>query len=119
MRWRWLISLVYLVLWTTALLVPITQEMGEAVSTEPDNRVYFTKPLHVTAYMVLCLLGAWLRPRGRWRWVLLAFLSCHAMGTEYFQQFVPTRTASWRDVGLDHIGILLGVAFSWKMWRRA
>jgi VanZ family protein len=118
MRWRWLISSVYLALWTIALLVPVTQEMGEAVATDAEDRSYFTKSLHVAAYTLLCLFGAWLRPRGKWRWVLLAFLTCHAMGTEYFQQFVPTRTASWRDVGLDHIGILLGVVLSWRIWRR-
>jgi len=47
---------------------------------------------------------------------LLAFLSLHAAGTEYLQQFVPGRTGLISDVVIDHIGLLLGLALTWKHW---
>jgi hypothetical protein len=33
------------------------------------------------------------------------------------QQFVE-RGSSWSDVGLDHIGLLIGLLVSWKLWFR-
>ena len=55
---------------------------------------------------------------GHRRWLLVAFLSLHGMATEYVQTFVPDRYGSWTDVGIDHIGIALGLALSRKWWRR-
>jgi VanZ family protein len=43
-------------------------------------------------------------------------LSLHAVATEALQNLVPTRSGSLRDVGLDHLGILIGAAVS--RWRR-
>ena len=53
--------------------------------------------------------------RRPWRWALLAALSLHAGATEFFQQFVG-RGSSLADVGLDHAGLVLGVALSWWRW---
>jgi VanZ family protein len=106
---------VLLVLWTAALLRPEPVQLADAVLPQ---HVEFpvSKLLHVGAYATLAALVMLLRPLGRGRWLLLAVLSLHGMGTEYLQQFVELRGPSVRDVVLDHIGIMLGVIVAWKGW---
>jgi hypothetical protein len=116
-RWRWLVWDVYVVAWTTALLVP------NPVSAGDDSRLrigltVFAKAVHVSAYAVLTVLTNWLGVRGAGRWALLAFLSAHTLATEGLQHVMGMgRTGSWRDVALDHVGIALGLALTWKGWR--
>lgn len=132
--WRWLIWLIYVVVWTWALLLPEPGEFarflllgrGEVIpgpSLEVRQHLLefmqsflFSKGLHVTAYALLGVLSAWLRVRGRSRWLLVVFMSLHAMATEFLQGFEPSRHPSWRDVGLDHLGFLLGMGLTWKRW---
>lgn len=115
--WRWLVWILYVLAWTKALLTPIPAPATEVLGPHPLLAFLFNKSLHVAAYLVLSILSAWLHVPRRWRWLLLVFMSLHAVGTEYGQQFVATRHPSWRDVGLDHLGICLGVALSSKWWR--
>jgi VanZ family protein len=105
-----------LVAWTVALLSPVPQAAKEALGGE-RGAFWFGKCLHVGTYAFLAIFGGTLRLSRRWRFVLLGVLSLHAFATEFFQEFVG-RGASWRDVGLDHVGILLGIAVSWKWWRQ-
>lgn len=102
------------VLWTVALLTTYPVRMGEAVA---PPALYFpaAKCLHVSVYAFLTIYLSWL-PLRRWRWLLLAFLSLHAAGTEFGQQFVAGRHGMVTDVVIDHAGLLLGVAFTWKRW---
>jgi VanZ family protein len=104
-------------LWTAALLtsypVQVSQQVLPASTTYPA-----AKTLHIVAYAGLAGLVPWLAVSLSGRWMLLAFLSLHASGTEFFQQFVPLRTGSWTDVGIDHVGLLLGLVFTWKGWLR-
>jgi hypothetical protein len=134
MRWRWFLWLVYLGVWTWALLVPDPGAwarflLGLPAAAEPaelpDWRAqllrmllsfWFSKGLHVAGYLVLTALSAGLTVPARFRWLLLAFLSAHALGTEFLQGFEATRHPSWRDVGLDHLGIILGLVLTWKSW---
>jgi hypothetical protein len=114
---RWLLWGAWLVAWSIALLTPQPVRLAQAI-IPPDSLIPYTKVLHVGAYALLTGLGGWLAlTTGRWRWVLLGFLSLHALGTEFLQQFIPLRTASWGDVGLDHVGIALGLVSGWKWWR--
>jgi hypothetical protein len=101
--------------WTFALLSAFPIEARDAVVSK---EVGFSagKSLHVLAYAFYTLLTLWLGRDRWWRWPLLAFVSMHAIGTEYLQQFVD-RTSSLLDVGLDHAGILLSVALTWRKWR--
>lgn len=101
-------------LWTTALLTTYPVRVGETVA---PSGFYFpaAKCLHVSAYAFLTVYITWM-PLGRWRWLLLAFLSLHAVGTEFCQQFVPDRTGCIADVLIDHAGLLLGMALTWKRW---
>jgi VanZ family protein len=114
---RWLIWGVYNVAWATALLTPQPVELADQIL---PTHTQFTaaKSLHIAAYAVLTILTSWLCVRRGWRWALLAFVSLHAMGTEFFQQFVPRRHGTLEDVGIDHIGILIGVLLSWRAWWR-
>jgi VanZ family protein len=104
-------------LWTAALLTTTPVRAGEAVV---PHVMHFplAKFLHVSAYAFLTLYVSWL-PLRRWRWALLAFLSLHAAGTEYFQQFVPGRHGQVGDVLIDHVGIVLGLALNWRRWTSA
>src|SRR5262249_12296262 len=89
-------------------------ELGEAVAPEG---LYFpaAKTLHVCAYAFLTVFISWL-PLRRWRWVLLAFLSLHAAGTQFCQLFIPGPTGEFVDVLIDHIGPFLGLVLTWKRW---
>jgi VanZ family protein len=113
--WRWLTWCVCLALWTTVLLTSFPVQVGAKVLS-PGLRFPTAKALHVSAYAFLAALITWLPIPTSRRWLVLAFLSLHGFATEYLQQFVPGRVGSWRDVGLDHLGIALGVALTWRGW---
>ncbi len=100
--------------WTTALLTIFAARVGQAVTPEI---LHFpaAKCLHISAYAFLTLYLKWL-PLRRGRWLLLAFLSFHAFGTEFFQQFVPGRHGQLSDVLIDHIGIAVGMALTRNCW---
>ena len=115
-RFRWAVWSLYLAAWSAALLTP--HPMGVARALLPsDLRFLAAKALHVSAYALLAILTGWLRAGPRGRWLLLALLSGHAFATEFGQRFVALRSASWRDVGLNHLGLLLGVALTCSWWR--
>ncbi len=102
--------------WTVALLTPqparVSREVLSAKAGYPAS-----KTLHVAAYALLTGALPWLGLRGGRRWWLVGFLSLHAAGTELIQCWVPDRTGSLTDVGIDHLGILLGLACTWTAWR--
>jgi VanZ family protein len=101
-------------LWTVALLTTRPVELNHAVT--PVTMQYpASKCLHIFAYAFLTVFISWL-PLRRRRWLLLAFLSLHAAGTEYCQQFIPGRTGMVSDVLLDHVGLLIALALTWKRW---
>lgn len=115
--WRWLLWIFFVVVWTAALLTTEPVDVAQAVLSPP---VIFpaAKLLHVCAYAFLTVLSGWLFLPAYWRWVLLVFVCFHAFGTEFFQQFVPERGPSLWDVGIDHIGIGIGLTISCKWWLR-
>jgi hypothetical protein len=101
--------------WTTALLTMFPVEVSQQVLPEA-LRFPTAKLLHVSAYAFLAILTFFLPVRGWGRWLLIAFLSLHGFATEYLQTFVG-RGGAWFDVGLDHLGIVLGLAIGWRWWR--
>lgn len=113
---RWAIWGVCVAGWTLALLTPWPVEVAQEL-LPPPSEYPMGKVLHVCAYAFLTILSAWLGVRGPRRWLLIVFLSLHGGLTEFFQTFIPLRTGSLFDVGLDHLGILLGLLLSWKWWR--
>jgi VanZ family protein len=112
----WTLWILYVGAWSAALLRPEPAHAAAALLPSDDVRFYILKTVHVLAYLILTVLTGLLQMPRPWRWLLLLFLSAHGMGTEFLQQFVPPREGSWRDVGLDHLGICLGVLLAWKWW---
>jgi VanZ family protein len=112
---RWLAWGVFLVAWSAALLTPQPVYLAKRLLPE-QTQFPLGKTLHVGAYAVLTLLTSWLCVSRRWRWGLLALVSLHGMATEGVQLLVPDRTGTLRDVGLNHLGILLGFMLSWRAW---
>jgi hypothetical protein len=111
---RGLVWFLCVVLWTVALLTLFPVEIGAAII--PDDWSFSAaKCLHISVYVFLTVYLRWL-PLGRWRWLLLAFLSLHAAGTEFCQQFVPGRHSAFRDVLINHFGLMLGMALTWRCW---
>jgi VanZ family protein len=116
--WRWLMWTVFVVLWTTALLTTEPVHVAHAVLA-PRVVLPTAKLLHVSAYAFVAVLSGWLIVPPRWRWLLLVFMCVHAFGTEFFQQFVPERGPSLWDVGIDHVGIAIGLTISCKWWLKS
>src|SRR6516162_7025567 len=100
--------------WTVALLTTYPAHVGKEVLTE-SVEFPAAKILHFCVYAFLTVWLSWL-PSRPWRWGLLVVLSLHACGTEILQQFVPERTGTVRDAILDHVGMLVGMALTWKRW---
>jgi hypothetical protein len=112
---RWLFWCWCLAIWTVALLTTFPVKVGHEFMA-PEVSFSAAKVLHVSAYAFLTVFLVLLPIPTRARWCLVAVLSVHGFGTEYLQQWVEHRTASIRDVGFDHLGILLGLAAGWKWW---
>jgi VanZ family protein len=73
---------------------------------------------HLTEYAILALLAARaLRSstrellRTRWFWLSLLLVVVYALGDEFHQSFVPSRTASIYDSMIDSFGGLTALAF--------
>lgn len=115
--WRWLIWTTYVLGWSAALLTTKPAQLAVATLPGPTIRLITAKTLHVVCYALLTVLTGWLRLPRRLGWLFLLLLSLHACATEYGQRFVPLRGSSVLDVGWDHLGIALGLALGWKLWR--
>jgi hypothetical protein len=107
--------LVFLATWTLALLTPQPAQLADTVLTEGTANVS-AKALHVCTYAVLAFWSGRLGLSGHSRWLPLGVLSAHALATEFLQGYIPLRGPSWVDVGLDHVGIILGFIFAFP-WR--
>ncbi|HEV3145038.1 MAG TPA: VanZ family protein [Gemmataceae bacterium] len=105
-----------LTVWTFALLRPIPP--GAVVAAGgPENSFWLGKCLHVSVYAVLAIGASFLPLSPVLRRCVIVALILHGGLTEYLQQFVH-RGASWRDVGLDTLGVAIGVGLTWKRWFR-
>jgi VanZ family protein len=116
-RWRWVIWVTYVVVWTAILVMP-TPDTGDWTVEELgiDFKYLIGKSLHVGAYAMLAMLTGWLQVSARRRWLLLFFIMAHGTVTELVQLHIPSRSGSLKDVGFDHLGIGLGLLVSWKWW---
>jgi hypothetical protein len=105
--------------WTGALLAPVP-EGDWTVGTGDESidlKYLLGKAVHVTAYAVLAGLSGWLRVPYRRRWLLLFFVMAHGTVTELLQLHTTWhRTGCLDDVGLDHLGVALGLLVTWKWW---
>jgi hypothetical protein len=123
--WRWLIWSAYLSAWTSGLLFPVPPRTGVDMLDETiePHRYAVHKAVHVAAYAVLTLLTAWLNVPMRWRWLLVFLLMAHGTATEMGQWGMrelhwSIRIGHLHDVAFDNLGVLIGLAVSWKWWMR-
>lgn len=98
---------------------PILEKVGQVTGTDLTNEkilhVLLRKNAHVFNYFLLTLLLLLafkvygLRDRKPYvlTWLLATLCS---MADEYYQTFVPGRGGEWRDVLIDNLGILMGMA---------
>jgi VanZ family protein len=114
--WRVLAWLLCLAVWTAALLTTFPAQVSQQM-LPPVLQFPTAKCLHVCAYAFLTAFISCLPLNTGRRWALVAVLSLHAFATEFLQQFVKLRHSSLRDVGIDHLGIVLGLVLIWKWWR--
>ncbi len=118
--WLWALWVLYLVVWTAALLRPEPARVNTEVLPEPAQ-FPAAKALHVASYALLTAVACWLPVRPGRRWLLVALLSLHAFGTEFLQRFVELRTSSLTDVVIDHAGLAVGLLAAWRLraaWQR-
>jgi hypothetical protein len=115
-RRRWLIWLAYAAAWTTALLVPVPTAPWTLGELHVDFKLVLAKSLHVLAYIIFTILAGWLRMASRLRWLPLFVVMAHGTVTELLQRLTETRSGLLTDVGLDHLGVALGLLVSWKWW---
>jgi hypothetical protein len=109
--WAWVAWVVALGVWTGMLLTPdrVLRPLGDVLS--------WGKLLHVAAYAALTGWVFVLTSGRSGRFMLWAALSAHGFLTESLQNVVPGRTGSFRDVAIDHAGIVLGL-LSGGLWDR-
>jgi VanZ family protein len=117
---RWTLFVLALTVWTVLLLSP-RAPLAVAAVVSPGYHFLVAKTAHVSGYALLAVLVGCLPVRWPLRvawWLVLIF---HAAATEYLQTFIPGRFGSWRDVGLDLVGLALGLAtlWGWRYLRRA
>lgn len=117
--WMWAVWVLYLVVWTAALLRPEPARVNTEVLPE-TAQFPAAKALHVGSYALLAALACWLPGRIGRRWPLIALLSLHAFGTEALQRFVELRTGCLSDVAIDHAGLAVGLLVAWCLgaWKR-
>lgn len=119
LRVSWFVWSLYTVAWTASLLLPVPVQPGEGLRS-PASLFAIAKTTHIAAYALFAVLTGWLASAAGHRLWLLAFVVVHAGATEFLQWLLPTgRTGCLRDVGLNLVGITLGVALGWRWWFRA
>jgi len=111
---------------TARILTHLFQVLHVHVSPETFDRVHFLvrKGAHMTEYAIFALLlYRAFRPEHRFCWsgrtalyvVLVAGI--YSLTDEFHQSFVPNRTSSLVDCGIDTMGALIGLSFNYTLHR--
>ena len=112
---------------TSRIIGPILRWLDPAISPQTIAHVQMIvrKAAHVSEYAVLALLSFRAVATTFWperaAFAAAIILSCSASLAaldEFHQSFVPSRTASARDVVIDICGAAIGAAFYWLFRRR-
>src|SRR5205823_14930599 len=112
---------------TSRIIAPLLRWLFSTITPITLGRVEFflRKAAHVSEYAVLAVLlyRAFVHTVFQSRRALSAgvvLLSCAAYATsdEFHQSFVPSRTASLRDVMIDLCGVTLAVLLYWSIATR-
>ncbi len=114
---RWLIWVLFLLAMTAGLVMPFSTSASARLDEWlHTRRALAAKAVHVAAYAVLAILSGWLQLAARRRWLLVFFIMVHAPITELLQLHMANRNGSLEDVAFDHLGLFLGLVFSWRWW---
>jgi hypothetical protein len=121
---RWVLWWLALAVWTAMLVTSQAAQAVTAVVPDQDMGFWVSKVGHVAGYALLSILAGCLPVRFGWRIVWWLFVILHAAATEFIQysQIISDdRHGSWRDVGLDVCGVILGwlLLLAWRRLRRA
>jgi len=119
---RWIIWAVLVVVWSIALEIrfPEPEQLPGAEVILTYKKIV-AKSAHVGVYTLLTVVSAWVAVPARFRWLMMFFLMAHAWGSEMMQEVLNPicfRGGFLSDVGLDVLGIVIGVALSWRWWVR-
>ncbi|WP_418282989.1 VanZ family protein [Halorubrum sp. DTA98] len=102
-----------------ASVVPIPGGSAGGSAAVPIAGIGPTDPFHLLGYAVLAGLTARSTGRGlRGLAVAAAVATGFGFGIELLQTAIPWRTFAWRDVAVNAVGAILGVAVSWGFTRR-
>jgi VanZ family protein len=111
---------------TSRFLIPFLRWLDPTISFQTIAVIHFTlrKIGHFTEYAILAAL-LWRALRGTFTWLKIGAITistfliaaAFAASDEFHQSFVPTRTASARDVMIDCIGALVAVLLCWIFTR--
>jgi VanZ family protein len=111
---------------TSRIIEPLLRWLRPTISWHTIEQVqfYIRKAAHVTEYTILAALlyralvntvlvgRAWISAA-----VVVALSGVYAISDEFHQSFVPSRTATARDVMIDAVGAVCGVLIT-LMFRR-
>ena len=120
--WRCWLWAAYLLFWSVIVQTPVppAEELPFGEFIEPRKFVV-AKSIHVASYALLTVLSGWLFVPTRWRWLLMFVVMGHGAAMELLQAALVDmchREGTLRDVGFNCLGVLVGVALSWKWWSR-
>lgn len=114
---------------TSRVVRPLLLWLFPNITEESISLTHFLvrKAAHITEYAILgwlaarAFIGSSLELlRRKWFLAALVLVVLHALIDEYHQSFVPTRTGSLYDSGIDVAGGLIGlIGFSYLRRRRA
>jgi VanZ family protein len=111
---------------TSHLIEPVIRFLVPQITPREVLRVHFwiRKLAHFTEYAVLSHLWFTALNRGRPRWALrhaiaaLLISILYAAMDEYHQIFVPSRTPSFTDIGIDSTGVVTSQIYHFiRRWR--
>ncbi|MBI4519015.1 MAG: VanZ family protein [Deltaproteobacteria bacterium] len=111
---------------TNRYLDPLLRFLFPGISTSQILLAHtlVRKSAHFAEFLVLGLLVFWASrrgrpPRWRWRWMVQALVIAggYALLDELRQAFVPSRTASFADSGVDSLGALVSQSLVYLRYR--
>ncbi|RDY28680.1 hypothetical protein CHL78_003850 [Romboutsia weinsteinii] len=81
------------------------------------------KSAHIMSYLILAVLVFMAsyeikKSINKSIWYSFIISTLYAMSDEYHQYFVPGRSASIKDVGIDMIGIILGIILIYTIYKK-
>jgi VanZ family protein len=106
--------------WALLLLAALVAVLALTPAPPPQLDLGWDKLNHVAAFaaLALCAVFGWRTSPRAMRLAVLAALLAFGGAIEVLQLQVPNRSAEWRDLGADAVGIGLGAWLAMQWLRR-